>query len=108
MYVPDSNVLNHGDNIVIFCNLTERGNEYSTLLKRISWYKDGRLLESVRHPDPDAKDPLDFLGPRNLTNVGVQDGGKYTCRLVVMLRLIKEYIVEDTTVIKSKYNTQLC
>ena len=108
MYVPDSNVLNHGDNIVIFCNLTERGNEYSTPLKRISWYKDGRLLESVRHPDPDAKDPLDFLGPLNLTNVGVQDGGKYTCRLVVKLRHIKEYIVEDTTVIKSKYNTQLC
>ena len=49
-----------------------------------------------------------FLGPLNLTNVGVQDGGKYTCRLVVKLRHIKEYIVEDTTVIKSKYNTQLC
>ena len=108
MNVPDSILLDPGDNIKIFCNLTERGNQYSTPLKRISWYKDGRLLESVRNPDPDAEQQNDFLPPLELENVGFQDGGTYTCSLVVKLRNIKEYIVKDTTVLKSKYNTQLC
>lgn len=98
--VPDSILLDPGDNIKIFCNLTERGNEYSTPLKRISWYKDGRLLERVRNPDPDAEQQNDFLPPLELENVGFQDGGTYTCSLVVKLRNIKEYIVKDTTVIK--------
>ena len=108
MNVPGSILLDPGDNIKIFCNLTERGNEYSTPLKRISWFKDGRLLETVRNPDPDAEQQNDFLPPLELENVGFQDGGTYTCSLVVKLRNIKEYIVNDTTVIKSKYNTQLC
>ena len=108
MNVPDSNLLNPGDNIEIFCNLTERGNENNTPLKRISWYKDGRLLESVRNPDPDAEQQNDFLPPLKLENAGVQDGGTYKCRLEVKLRNVREYTVEDTTVLKSKYNTQLC
>ena len=77
--VTDSSVLNPGDDIIIFCNLTKRGNENSTSLRRISWYKDGKLLESVRYPDPDVQQ--DFIAPLKVTKVGVQQGGNYTCLL---------------------------
>ena len=105
MKVSVSSVLNPDDGIIIFCNLTRRGNENSTPLKRISWFKDGKLLESVRNPDPDVQQ--DFLAPLKLTKVDVQQGGKYTCLLEVKLRHIKEYNVTDYTVIKSKYNELL-
>lgn len=97
MKVSVSSVLNPDDGIIIFCNLTRRGNENSTPLKRISWFKDGKLLVSVRNPDPDVKQ--DFLAPLMLTKGG-QPGEKYTCLLEVKLRHIKEYNVTDYTVIK--------
>ena len=100
MKVTDSSVLNPGYDIIIFCNLTKRGNENSTSLRRISWYKDGKLLESVRYPDPDVQQ--DFIAPLKVTKVGVQQGGNYTCFLEVKLRHIKEYKVTDGIFIKSK------
>ena len=98
--VPDSKVLQHGDDVTLICNLTERGNQASTPLKRISWFKENVLLESVRNPDP--QNSKDTLGPLTIKDVGVRDGGNYTCLLEVLLRNIREYTVSDTTVIHSK------
>ena len=100
--VPDSKVFEHDDDVTLICNLTERGNLASTPLKRISWFKDNVLLESVRNPEP--QNPRDTLGPLKIKGVGVRDGGKYTCLLEVLLRNIREYNVSDNTVIHSKYN----
>ena len=97
--VPDSKVLQHGDDVTLTCNLTDRA---STPLKRISWFKDDILLESVRNPDP--KNSKDTLGPLTIKDVGVRDGGNYTCLLEVLLRNIREYNVSDYTVIHSKLN----
>ncbi|PFX11754.1 Hemicentin-2 [Stylophora pistillata] len=96
--VTDSSTLNPGDDITIFCNLTDRGNENSTPLKRISWFKDGKLLRSVRNPDPDVKQ--DFIAPIHLTSFNVRQAGIYTCLLEVKLRHIKEYSVRGDTFLK--------
>jgi len=85
--------------------MTERGDRASTPLKRISWLKDGGGLESVRNPDPE--NPKDTLGPLSIKDVGVRDGGNYTCLLQVLLRNIREYNVTDSTVIHSKKNSLL-
>ena len=104
--VPDSKVLEHGDDVTLICNLTERGSQSSTPLKRISWFKDNVLLESVRNPDP--QNSKDTLGPLTIKGVSVRDGGQYTCLLEVLLRNIREYNVSDNTVIHSKYNALHC
>ena len=104
--VPDSKVLEHGDDVTLICNLTERGSQASTPLKRISWFKDNVLLESVRNPDP--QNSKDTLGPLTIKGVSVRDGGQYTCLLEVLLRNIREYNVSDNTVIHSKYNALHC
>ncbi|KAL9986543.1 hypothetical protein ACROYT_G000710 [Oculina patagonica] len=95
--VPDISVLQHDDDVTLICNLTERGNKASTPLKRISWFKDGELLESVRNPDP--QEAKDTLGPLKIEKVKVTDGGHYTCLLEVLLRNVKQYNVSDDTVI---------
>ena len=97
--VPKASILQHGDDITIVCNLTE-GIGPIALLKRVSWYKDGVLLQTVRNPD--LKSPKDSLGPLNLKNIGVTDGGEYVCLLEVLLRSVKEYNVSDITTIRSK------
>ena len=98
MKVPQISVLRHGENTTFSCNLTNK--HKGTVLKRISWYKDGILLESIRNPDPDK--PLDTLRPLVLKNIGVRDGGNYTCFLEVALRNIRMYNVSDSTMVKSK------
>ena len=98
--VPDSKVLQHGDDVTLICNLTDRGDQAATPLKKISWYKDDILLERVRNPDP--QNPKDTLGPLTIKDVGVKDGGNYTCLLEVLLRNIREYSVSDYTVIHSE------
>jgi len=100
--VSDIGVLQHNDDVTLICNLAERGDQASTPLKRISWLKDGVVLESVRNPDPG--DPRDMLGPLNIKEVGVRNGGNYTCLLQVLLRNIREYNVTASTVIYSKKN----
>ena len=100
--VSDSKVFEHDDDVTLICNVTERGNIASTPLKRISWLKDNVLLETLRNPEP--QNPRDRLGPLKIKDVGVRDGGKYTCLLEVLLRNIREYNVSDNTVIHSKYN----
>ena len=69
-------------------------------MKRISWYKDGILLESIRNPDPNQ--PLDTLRPLVLKNIGVRDGGNYTCFLNVALRNIRTHDVSGSTMVESK------
>lgn len=94
--VPQISVLRHGESTTFSCNLTNKHRR--TGLKRISWYKDGILLESIRNPDPDK--PLDTLRPLVLKNIGVRDGGNYTCILEVELRNIRKYNVSDSTVVE--------
>ena len=64
--------------------------------------KDGVVLKSVAYPDP--ADPRDMLGPHNINDVGVRDGGNYTCLLQVLLKHIREFNVTDSTIIHSKKN----
>ena len=96
---PKISLLRHGENTTLTCNLT-RNPAQGTVWKRISWYKDGILLESIRNPDPDK--PLDTLRPLVLKNIGVRDGGNYTCFLKVALRNIRMYDVSDSTMVESK------
>ena len=99
MTVPQISVLRQGESTTFSCNLT-RNTVQGTILKRISWYKDGILLESIRNPDPNQ--PLDTLRPLVLKNIGVRDGGNYTCVLEVALRNIRMYNVSDSTMVESK------
>lgn len=93
-------VLQYNENITLTCNLTRRGNKATTALKRISWLKNGVLLQSVRHPNPEV--PKDTLGPLFIKNVGVKSGGNYTCLLEVLLRNFKEHNASDATVIQAR------
>ena len=99
MKVSQISVLRHGESTTFSCNLT-RNPDKGTVLKRISWYKDGILLERTRCPDPD--EPLHTLRPLVLKNIGVRDGGNYTCFLEVALRNIRMYNVSDSTMVESK------
>ena len=99
MTVPQISVLRHGESTTFSCNLTSK-QDSRTRLKRISWFKDGILLESIRNPDPEK--PLDTLRPIVLKNISVRDGGKYTCFLEVLLRNIREYNVSGSTMVESK------
>ena len=104
VFVPKIGTLQRGDDVTLTCSLNEGGNGAFTALKRISWFKDGALLESVRNPDPE--NPKDTLGPLKIYGVSVRDGGKYTCLLEVLLRNVLEYTVSDDTVIHSEYNVK--
>lgn len=95
--VPHTNFVHK---LTLSCSLTKRGNKYGTPLKRISWYKDGKLLVSLRNPDPEIEKVL--IAPVKFEDVGVRDGGNYTCLLEVKLRHIKSYNVSDYIVIHSK------
>ena len=95
--VPHTNFV---DKLTLSCSLTKRGNKYGTPLKRISCYKDGKLLVSLRNPDPEIEKVL--IAPLKFEDVGVRDGGNYTCLLEVKLRHIKSYNVSDYIVIHSK------
>ena len=59
-------------------------------------------MESLRHPDP--QDPEYMLGPLQIKDASVRDGGMYTCLLEVLLRNVLKYNVTDSTVIHSKYH----
>ena len=85
------------------CNLTEGEiSRRSTPLKRISWFKNDVLLQSVREPDPNV--PGDFLSPLRILSANVRDGGTYKCLLEVLLRKVKNYNISKTTELRSKNN----
>lgn len=93
-------VLKRGDETTISCNITDMGIQGANTLRRISWYKDGKLLKSVRRPDPAESDGI--LQPVIVKDAGVKDGGRYTCLLEVLLRNVKGYNVSDATLVNSK------
>jgi len=98
--VPDVGYVEENDDVTLTCNLTERGNQASTPLKRISWLKDGVVLDSVRNPDP--ADPRDMLSPLKIKSASIRDEGNYTCLLQVLLRNVIDYDVTASTVIRGK------
>ena len=101
--VSENRTVKHGSTVFITCNLTEGEiSKQSTPLKRISWYKDDELIESVRNPDPDV--PGDFLSPLDISSVNVKDGGTYKCLVEVLLRKVKNYNISKTTELRSKNN----
>ena len=101
--VSESRIVEHSSSVVIVCNLTEDAiSRQRTRLKRISWYKNGELLQSVRCPDP--QEPGGFLSPLDLQSVNVKDGGTYECLLEVLLRRVKNHHISKTTELRSKDN----
>ena len=97
------NMLQHGDNITIFCNITLPS--WSSGLKRISWLKNGVVQQSVRNPDPYS--PADSMTPLAIKNAAARDGGNYSCVLELRLRNIVAYNVSDSTMITSEYTMSL-
>ena len=93
------NMLQHGDSITIFCNVTQPS--WGTGLKRISWLKNGVVKQSVRNPEPDS--PADTLAPLVIKNASARDGGNYSCVLELLLRYVKPYNVSGSTMITSEY-----
>ena len=101
--VSESRTVEHSSSVIIMCNLTEGAiSKRRTPLKRISWYKNGELLQSVRNPDPQV--PQDFLSPLDLQSVNVKDGGTYECLVEVLLRKVKNYNISKTMELRSKNN----
>ena len=92
----DAQVLKHDEDLTLICNLTKRGKS-STSLEKISWYKDGVLLKSVK-----LGDPIKGMLSLEIKSVSAGDGGKYSCLLEVKLRNSVEYNVSDATLIRSK------
>ena len=102
VFPPDDvHSMQHNDHITLICNVTDTIASPGTRLKKISWFKNGDLLESVRYPNP--SDPKDTLRPIVLKSISEEDGGNYTCLLEVALRSWKPYEVSDHTVIHGKY-----
>ena len=97
--VTEANMLQHGDSITVFCNITHPS--WSSRLKRISWLKNGVVQQSVRYPDPYSSVPL------VIKNAAAGDGGNYTCVLEVSLRGIRRYNVSDSVMITSEYTISL-
>ena len=102
--MTEVNMLQHGDSITIFCNITF-AQDYRTGLKRISWLKNGVVQQSLRNPNPDK--PVDTLAPLVIKNAAARDGGNYSCELELALRNIKAYNVSDSTMITSEYTMSL-
>ena len=99
MAVLKVDILQHGDEVNLKCNVTDTsGGNPKNKLVRLSWFKNGILVQSKEDPNP-AK-PEDTLGP--LVRARVKDGGNYTCLLEMLLRSQKGYNVSDTTLVKSK------
>ena len=97
------NTLQHGDSITIFYNITKTSDR--SRLKRISWFKNGVVQQSVRNPDPDNL--VDSLALLVIKNAAARDGGNYSCELELELRYWKPYNVSDSTVITSEYTMSL-
>ena len=100
MAVSKFGLLQPGQDITIICNMTESRESSSTVLKRISWFKDGVRKQTVWYPD--LGKPDDTLGPMKLTNDRSRDGGNYTCLLEMLLRDIKLHFVSESTLIESE------
>ncbi|XP_068691647.1 uncharacterized protein, partial [Montipora foliosa] len=89
--LPKSDVLKKGEEIMLTCNVT-RVVPWSQL-ERISWFKDGLRVQTVRCPLPNV--PEDTLQP-----LVVKDGGNYSCILELFLRRGFLHMVSDFVVIR--------
>ncbi|XP_068694025.1 uncharacterized protein [Montipora foliosa] len=94
VHVTKPGVLQHEQNFTMTCNLTNTGRAD---LKRISWFKNGMLLQGIRCPDPSS--PEDFLPPLVIKDAGTKDGGIYTCVVEVFLRNVLKYNVTDIAMV---------
>ena len=97
IHVTKPGNLQRGQNYTLTCNVTSRGRRRATLLRRISWFKNGILLETVRLPDPDS--PKDFLKPIMITDASAKDVGVYICLLEVLARRVVNVNVTDNATI---------
>ncbi|XP_068720454.1 uncharacterized protein [Montipora capricornis] len=91
--LPRFDVLKKGEEIMLTCNVT-RVKDLSWLkLERISWFKDGLRVQTVRCPLPNV--PEDTLQP-----LVVKDGGNYSCILELLLQGVFLHMVSDFVVIR--------
>ena len=91
----------HGNSVPITCNLTERGSRQDSKLLNVSLSKNGVLIHRANVSE-DPPNSTILLGPLNLKNVGVNDGGTYACLLEVLLKNKTPYKVTDSTLLRSK------
>ena len=101
MAISQVGIVEHGNNVSIICNMTERGSQQDAELLNVSLIKNGVVIRRANV----SKDPLNstiLLGPVDLNNVGVNEGGKYTCLLEVLLKNKTPYKVIDHTLVRSK------
>ena len=101
MAISQVGIVEHGNNVSFICNMTERGSQQDAKLLNVSLIKNGVLIRRANV----SKDPLNstiLLGPVDLNNVGVNEGGKYTCLLEVLLENKTPYKVTDHTLVRSK------
>ena len=89
------NVLQHGDTVTIKCMVTNTGS-LVTKVNRISWFKDGEMMEE------NPEEPRHTIDPMVIRNAGAEHGGNYTCFLEIMVRNRKHINISDTTQVQSK------
>ena len=94
--LPRFDVLKKGEEIMLTCNVTRVKDLGWLELKRISWFKDGLRVQTVRCPLPNV--PEDTLQP-----LVVKDGGNYSCILELLLRGVFLHMVSDFVVIRCKF-----
>ena len=92
----------HGNSVPITCNLTERGSRQDSKLLNVSLIKNNVLIHRANVSEDPPPNSTILLGPFNLKNVGVNDGGNYTCLLEVLLKNKTPYKVTDSTLLTSK------
>ena len=95
MLTAKVNVLQHGKEGRIYCNITDIGSK-TTQLKKMLWLKDDKVVHDISNPNPANPNPL------VIRNAGVKDAGNYTCVLEAFLRQIKGYNVTDVTTVNSE------
>jgi len=90
-----------GKPVSLFCQLVLPQNQASSnlvKLNKIAWYKNNILTGR-------EQTPLDTVLPNiNLTMDSPSDGGTYTCRLFLTLGLQREYDINGTVEVRSKYS----
>ena len=104
MAISQVGIVEHGNSVKLICNMTERGSQGDAKLVNVSLIKNGVLISRANV----SEDPLNstiLLGPVFLNNVGVNQGGEYTCLLEVLLKDKILHKVTDSTLVRSKYTS---
>ena len=101
MAISQVGTVKQGNSVPITCNLTKRGSRQESKLLNVSLINNGVLIHRA-NVSVDPPHSTILLGPFNLKNVGVDDGGNYTCLLEVLLKDKTPYNVTDSTLLRSK------